>query len=256
MHFATQHYDDHLLTLRVCLQVLLWILLFACCIDLSLHLIQVVVLLDRCLICIYNHDLDIHEVNLIPSLNLLIFQDSYNFSYQVDDSFTGNQFGHSENRLGSATAGAYHVLLPDGRVQTVKYTVDSYAGYKATVNYQGGYQVLDINPVKYGDSKTVQVPLKQVYSSVNSVHHYGKSEQKAEERISVPYILAPAHINPNSAKYSKDHLIYQAASSHQHPVFVPVTSNHIDDHPSYRPVMYKPKSYKPAPVQTLSLIHI
>ena len=76
----------------------------------------------------------------IASIKSNLLQGQYNFSYQVEDGYSGNQDGHSENRLGSATAGAYHVLLPDGRVQTVEYTVDSYAGYKATVHFEGGSQ--------------------------------------------------------------------------------------------------------------------
>ena len=51
-----------------------------------------------------------------------MLQDEYGFSYAVDDVNTGNQFGHSENRFGVDTVGAYHVLLPDGRLQTVSYT--------------------------------------------------------------------------------------------------------------------------------------
>ena len=34
-------------------------------------------------------------------------------------------------------SGKYHVLLPDGRIQTVSYTVDAYNGYVADVRYSG-----------------------------------------------------------------------------------------------------------------------
>ena len=34
----------------------------------------------------------------------------------------------------------YHVLLPDGRKQTVTYTVDGYGGYVADVKYEGEVQ--------------------------------------------------------------------------------------------------------------------
>ena len=47
-------------------------------------------------------------------------------------------FGHSEGRDGYATKGTYHVLLPDGRTQTVNYHVDdAYSGYIADVSYAG-----------------------------------------------------------------------------------------------------------------------
>jgi hypothetical protein len=48
-----------------------------------------------------------------------------------------NDFGHSESRDGDRTDGQYYVLLPDGRVQYVKYYVDGYSGYVAEVSYSG-----------------------------------------------------------------------------------------------------------------------
>lgn len=57
--------------------------------------------------------------------------------YEVQDSNYGVDFGQRESRSGDSTQGSYHVLLPDGRVQTVDYTADQ-GGYRPTVNYQGG----------------------------------------------------------------------------------------------------------------------
>lgn len=57
--------------------------------------------------------------------------------YEVQDSNYGVDFGQQESRSGDSTQGSYHVLLPDGRVQTVDYTADQ-GGYRPTVNYQGG----------------------------------------------------------------------------------------------------------------------
>ena len=64
----------------------------------------------------------------------------YNFGYEVkgNNGYHGNvDFGHSESRDGCSTSGKYSVLLPDGRVQTVTYTVDCYSGYNADVSYYG-----------------------------------------------------------------------------------------------------------------------
>jgi len=66
----------------------------------------------------------------------------YSYNWNVIDSYSGNDYGHREDRAFSKsgldeTKGSYHVLLPDGRVQTVTYYVDPYGGYQAKVLYAG-----------------------------------------------------------------------------------------------------------------------
>ena len=59
----------------------------------------------------------------------------YSFNWNVLDNYSGNDYGHREDRALSKsgldeTKGSYHVLLPDGRVQTVTYYVDPYNGFQ------------------------------------------------------------------------------------------------------------------------------
>ena len=54
----------------------------------------------------------------------------------MQDDF-GNNFGHGENRQGDNTEGSYSVALPDGRTQTVEYSVSGNSGYLANVQYGG-----------------------------------------------------------------------------------------------------------------------
>ncbi|XP_071540881.1 cuticle protein 19.8-like [Panulirus ornatus] len=61
----------------------------------------------------------------------------YSFDYGVRDGASGNDFGHQESRDGYNTQGSYSVQLPDGRLQTVRYTVNGDSGYVAEVTYQG-----------------------------------------------------------------------------------------------------------------------
>ena len=64
----------------------------------------------------------------------------YNYAYNVDaKTYSGPlKFGQIENRDGYKTHGSYHVLLPDGRTQTVTYRVDDkYGGFIADVKYHG-----------------------------------------------------------------------------------------------------------------------
>lgn len=64
----------------------------------------------------------------------------YGFGYAVLDEYAGTDFGQWERRepgRDGAVTGQYRVRLPDGRTQTVRYTVDSDTGYMATVTYEG-----------------------------------------------------------------------------------------------------------------------
>ena len=62
----------------------------------------------------------------------------YAYEYKIHDDYAGTDFGQHEARDGYATKGQYHVLLPDGRLQTVTYHVDdAYSGYIADVKYTG-----------------------------------------------------------------------------------------------------------------------
>ncbi|XP_066960868.1 uncharacterized protein [Macrobrachium rosenbergii] len=61
-------------------------------------------------------------------------QKDYEFSWTVSEPRSLLQYGHREKRLLGKTDGLYHVLLPDGRIQTVRYTADG-NGYKANISY-------------------------------------------------------------------------------------------------------------------------
>ena len=62
----------------------------------------------------------------------------YDFQYGVANEYSGLNYAHNEVRDGHATNGGYSVLLPDGRTQTVTYSVgDAYSGFVADVTYTG-----------------------------------------------------------------------------------------------------------------------
>merc|ERR1712106_774382 len=64
----------------------------------------------------------------------------YTYTYGVKDDYTSNDFGAQEARDGALTKGQYSVSLPDGRIQTVTYTVNGGEGYVADVQYAGQAQ--------------------------------------------------------------------------------------------------------------------
>merc|ERR1712200_305829 len=70
----------------------------------------------------------------------------YNWEYAVKDDYSNNDFGAKENRDGYLTNGMYFVALPDGRLQTVTYTVDGGNGYVPVVEYAGEAQYPPENP--------------------------------------------------------------------------------------------------------------
>ena len=75
-----------------------------------------------------------------PSYNEPKYEDTpavYDFGYAVNDDYAGVNFNANENRNNYDTTGKYSVLLPDGRTQTVTYTVNAYDGYVADVQYDG-----------------------------------------------------------------------------------------------------------------------
>ena len=57
----------------------------------------------------------------------------YSYQYGVHDEYSGANFAANENSDTKVVSGTYTVALPDGRIQTVKYTADDYTGYVADV---------------------------------------------------------------------------------------------------------------------------
>ena len=76
-----------------------------------------------------NSDYEIEEYQYRPS--------PYAFDYAVSNVETGAEYAANENSDGTQTTGFYTVALPDGRIQTVKYTVDESGGFNAEVTYEG-----------------------------------------------------------------------------------------------------------------------
>lgn len=62
-------------------------------------------------------------------------EQGYAFGYRVRDYNTGTDFGHTQKRMTDGTTmGEYKILMPDGRMQNVKYKADD-NGYHADVSY-------------------------------------------------------------------------------------------------------------------------
>ena len=60
----------------------------------------------------------------------------YSYEYAVADDYSKAAFNAHESSDGNAVTGGYSVVLPDGRIQHVKYTADHYNGFIAEVTGQ------------------------------------------------------------------------------------------------------------------------
>ncbi|XP_071547562.1 uncharacterized protein [Panulirus ornatus] len=63
----------------------------------------------------------------------------YSFQWDINDDYSGNYYGHQEQRDGDNTKGSYYVQMPDTRLLRVDYYVDEY-GYHPTITYEGEAQ--------------------------------------------------------------------------------------------------------------------
>merc|ERR1712168_379753 len=60
------------------------------------------------------------------------------YEYGVSDDYSKNNFRKTETQdANGAVQGSFTIALPDGRIQTTKYTVDDYSGFVAEVTYEG-----------------------------------------------------------------------------------------------------------------------
>merc|ERR1719367_2674838 len=89
----------------------------------------------------------------------------YKYGYAVADDYSGANFEANEGRDDYATSGSYRVALPDGRIQTVTYTVaDEHSGVVMDVQYEGTPQYPEYHP-----------PTKAVHAAhvpvVHAPHH-------------------------------------------------------------------------------------
>ena len=146
---------------------------------------------------------------------------NYQFNWEVKDDYAGLNYGQDEARAGQATNGQYSVLLPDGRTQTVTYSVpDGYSGYSADVKYSGeAYDHPSYKPEPY---KPVSYKPEPVYKPVT----YKPVTYK-------PVTYKPEPYKPVSYKPEP----YKPVTYKPEP-YKPVT---------YKPVTYKPEPYKPEP---------
>merc|ERR1712106_451014 len=62
----------------------------------------------------------------------------YKYQYGVKDEYSSSNFAKTESQDDKGNViGTYVIALPDGRIQTTKYTADPVQGFVAEVTYEG-----------------------------------------------------------------------------------------------------------------------
>jgi len=149
----------------------------------------------------------------------------YNYGYSVQDKYSGNNYNAQETADGKDIIGSYQVHLPDGRLQTVKYTANHYTGYVPEITYEGQAVYDDPKP---GPSYHDQPPSPRPFYNINKHHSktlYYKSPKKFDGSIQGPQL------------HNKKTTLYD--------VHEPNTTSSFkiqpkDDHPSQRVTIYDP----------------
>ena len=126
----------------------------------------------------------------------------YAFDYAVNNYDSGAQYSANENSDGKQTTGFYSVALPDGRIQTVKYTVDDYGGFNAEVSYEGEAQ--------YPEPSQYAAPAVGGYKPGHSVGY--KPAVKAPTSYKAPsYRQTPVYKSNAAPSYKAPAASYAAA---------------------------------------------
>ena len=166
--------------------------------------------------------------------------------------------GQYEARDGDHTKGNYHVVLPDGRKQTVDYYIDGYSGYVADVKYDGYAKPYDY---KHSASKssyekptyTTEYKQQPSYSTGYKQQEYLQptytqySKPSYKKTHSAPAYTSAKPVYNKEQSYAKETTSYEAPKEvyvAKEPVYKTKTITVPAYKPSYVVVESKP-TYKP-----------
>ena len=187
----------------------------------------------------------------------------YKYAYGVKDDYHGTHFGHTEKRDGHYTSGEYHVLLPDGRTQTVSYHVDGKKGYVAKVTYSGHkHEVHHHKPHYKPHYKSHHKPKPQYVHIEHEPHHepeYHEPELVHHEDEPVYHEPEPVYHESQKSVYHEPH--YKPERHHivehepHHIVDVEHEPHPIVEHKPHHIVEHKPHHDEPHPDEYYSPHH-
>ena len=169
-----------------------------------------------------------------------VTREPYNFGYAIKDDY--DDYGRHEESDGKVVTGSYHVVLPDGRKQIVKYRADPETGFTADVTYEG-------EAVYPEYIEPTQSPYKAKPAYV--------PKAKPEYRVRPTYEKEPEYTaaEPAYPRPAKPYVTSKQQSAYTRPSSFPVKATYSEPvappkpKPTYRePVNYAEPSYEAEPV--------
>ncbi|XP_023245826.1 larval cuticle protein A2B-like [Copidosoma floridanum] len=120
----------------------------------------------------------------------------YNFSYDVEDTLTGDSKSQHEQRDGDVVQGSYSLREADGTRRTVHYTADDVNGFNAVVEKSPeAVAVKAVAPVAtYAAAAPVayHAPAVAHYAAAPAVAHYAAAPAAYHAPLVAKYAAAPA----------------------------------------------------------------
>jgi hypothetical protein len=118
----------------------------------------------------------------------------FDFTYEVKDDPTYQDFSHSEASDGKVVTGSYRVSLPDGRIQIVSYKADE-NGYVADVKYEGEAKYDEYKPTA---APAYPKPAEPAYPKPADEPTYPETKPEAKpETKPYPVAAEPAYPKPS-----------------------------------------------------------
>lgn len=137
---------------------------------------------------------------------------TYDKQWAVKDDSKALDFGQDEVARNNVVDGSYHVLLPDGRIQTVTYHVDKDSGYSASISYEQGtvpklHHSYDAHPnpspaTSSEELDEIPAPSSELHETPAFTHHlpHDTHEQTSQGVPSAPPSHSPDGHHPQNTE--------------------------------------------------------
>jgi hypothetical protein len=133
------------------------------------------------------------EVKKLPIINRSA---DYDFSYSVNDNFSGDIKSQSETRRGNTVSGTYSLIDADGFRRIVDYQADDKNGFTAQIRREPVYKSINLNPIVAppstvifpSDDENVLRYVAPVFTSVSQIR--SASDDELPQQFDSQYVYS------------------------------------------------------------------